>query len=198
MSYNHKIIDQKYHLKGLINKDICNKLIKFYEDHEHMATPENSYKFNDNLNDNKNEEDNCSFLNISKLRNEKNFDEPYNIILKYLKIVLTNYEMYIRSNLCPTYQNTFMTHTNNIRIIKYGVGKFIKDHSDAWQNIRGSLTINLNDNYEGGEFKFFGGLEKVSLSTGEAMLFPAEPLWIHGTEPITKGARYTINCFLRQ
>jgi hypothetical protein len=30
------------------------------------------------------------------------------------------------------------------------------------------------------------------------MLFPAEPVWIHGTEPITKGARYSINCFLRQ
>jgi len=28
------------------------------------------------------------------------------------------------------------------------------------------------------------------------MLFPAEPIWIHGTEPITKGTRYTINCFL--
>jgi hypothetical protein len=198
MSYDHKIIDQKYHLKGLVSEDICNKLIKFYEDHEYMSIPENSYKYNDNLDDNKKEVDNCSFLNISKLRNEKDFDEPYNIILKYLRIVLTNHEIYIRKNLCPTYQNTFMTNTDNIRIIKYGVGEFIKDHSDVGGNIRGSLTINLNENYEGGDFRFFGGLEKVSLSTGEAMLFPGEPLWIHGTEPVTKGARYAINCFLRQ
>ena len=56
-----------------------------------------------------------------------------------------------------------------------------------------SLTINLNDDYEGGEFRFFGGQVKVNLSAGEAI-----PLWIHGTEPVTKGARYTINCFLRQ
>ena len=198
MSYDHKIIDLKYHLKGLINQNICNKLIKFYEDHKHMTVQENSYKFNENINDNNYELDNCSFLNVSKLRDEKDFDEPYNIIVKYLRIVLVNYEIYIRNNFCPTYQNTFMTNTDNIRIIKYEVGKFIKDHSDVGQNIRGSLTINLNDDYEGGEFRFFGGLEKLSLSTGEAMLFPAEPLWIHGTEPITKGARYTINCFLRQ
>jgi len=198
MSYNHKIIDLKYHLKGLINQDICNKLIKFYEDHKHMTIQENSYKFNENIKDNNYEYDNCSFLNISKLKNEKDFDEPYNIILKYLRTVLVNYEIYIRNNFCPTYQNAFMTNTDNIRIIKYEVGKFIKDHSDVGENIRGSLTINLNDDYEGGEFRFFGGLEKVSLSTGEAMLFPAEPLWIHGTEPVTKGARYTINCFLRQ
>jgi hypothetical protein len=163
-----------------------------------MTVQENSYKFNENINDNNYELDNCSFLNVSKLRDEKDFDEPYNIIVKYLRIVLVNYEIYIRNNFCPTYQNTFMTNTDNIRIIKYEVGKFIKDHSDVGQNIRGSLTINLNDDYEGGEFRFFGGLEKLSLSTGEAMLFPAEPLWIHGTEPITKGARYTINCFLRQ
>ena len=58
-------------------------------------------------------------------------------------------------------------------------------------------AINLNDDYEGGEFRFFDGQEKLHLSAGEAMLFPAEPIWIHGTEPITKGARYTINCFLR-
>ena len=127
--------------------------------------------------------------------------DPYdyfNLILKYLKIVLVNHAMYVRNNLCPTYENTFMTHTDNIRIIKYDVGQLIKDHSDVTQNIRGSLTINLNDDYEGGEFRFFGGQVKVSLSTGEAMLFPGEPLWIHGTEPITKGARYAINCFLRQ
>ena len=81
--------------------------------------------------------------------------------------------------------------------MKYNVGQHIKDHSDIDEYIRGSLTINLNDNYEGGEFRFFGGKERVKLSAGEAMIFPAEPIWIHGTEPITKGSRYSIICFLR-
>ena len=40
MSYDYKIIDQKYHLKGLINSNtFANQLIKFYEDHKHMAGP---------------------------------------------------------------------------------------------------------------------------------------------------------------
>ena len=194
MGYNHKIIDQKYHLKGLINKDICNQLIKFYEDHSSMAISERSYKFNYD----KELKDNCSFLNISTLKDQQDFQEVHKIILKYLRIILTNYEIYIRNKLCPTYKNMFMTTTNNIRIIKYDVGQLIKDHTDVQSNTRGSVTINLNDDYEGGDFIFFGGLEKVSLSAGEAMLFPAEPLWIHGTEPVTKGARYAINCFLRQ
>jgi len=198
MSYDHKIIDQKYHLKGLVNENICNELIKFYEDHKHMAIPEDSYKFNKDTETNKKEEDNCNFLNISQFKNEKDFEDPYKIILKYLRIALTNHEIYIRNTLCPTYQNIFMTHTDNIRIIKYEVGQQIKDHSDVGETIRGSLTINLNDTYEGGEFRFFGGRVKVNLSAGEAMLFPAEPIWIHGTEPVTKGARYAINCFLKQ
>ena len=73
MSYDHKIIAQKYHLKGLVNPDICNQLIKFYEDHKHMAIPEDSYKFDEDAESNKIEEDNCSFLNISELKNEKDF-----------------------------------------------------------------------------------------------------------------------------
>tara|TARA_R100001086_G_scaffold75278_1_gene36365 strand:+ start:205 stop:804 length:600 start_codon:yes stop_codon:yes gene_type:complete len=198
MSYDHKIVDQKYHLKGLVNPDVCNQLIKFYEDNKNLSLPEGSYKFGDNIEKNKREVDNCNFLNLSKNTHRESFKDTFNLILKYLKIVLVNHAMYVRNNLCPTYENTFMTHTDNIRIIKYDVGQLIKDHSDVTQNIRGSLTINLNDDYEGGEFRFFGGQVKVSLSAGEAMLFPGEPLWIHGTEPITKGARYAINCFLRQ
>jgi len=194
MSYDHKIIDLKFHLKGLINQDVCSELINFFEDNKHMAGSESSYKYPAN----KIQKDNCTFLNISELRGRPEFVNPYNTILKYLRIVLTQYEIYVREKLCFTYKNTFMTNTNNIRIIKYNVGEQIKDHSDVTETTRGSLTINLNDDYEGGEFRFFGGQVKVNLSAGEAMLFPAEPVWIHGTEPVTKGARYAINCFLRQ
>ena len=198
MSYDHKIIDQKYHLKGLINKNICNELIQFYEDNLSDVVNEASYKFNRDSSFNKHVKDNCGFLNISLHKNEEKYQKVYATIFKYLQIVLVNHEIYVRNNFCPTYENVFMTKTDNIRIIKYEKGESIKDHTDVDQTIRGSLTINLNDDYEGGEFRFFGGQVKVTLSTGEAMLFPAEPLWIHGTEPVTKGARYTINCFLKQ
>jgi len=193
MAYDHKITELKYHLKGLINKDVCNKLIDFYEDKKDITLTESSYKYNEG----KITTDNCNFLNISLLRDNPGFDKPYEIILKYLRIVLTNYEIYMRNNLCPNYMNMHMTHTDNIRIIKYDVGQYIADHSDIGDGNRGSITINLNDDYEGGEFRFFGGRLKINLSAGEAMLFPAEPVWIHGTEPVTKGSRYSVNCFLK-
>ena len=62
MSYNHKIIDQKYHLKGLVNDDVCKKLIQFYEEKKHMTESEESYKFNED----KVITDNFNCLNISK------------------------------------------------------------------------------------------------------------------------------------
>tara|TARA_R100001015_G_C4598254_1_gene153332 strand:- start:296 stop:889 length:594 start_codon:yes stop_codon:yes gene_type:complete len=197
MSYDYKITDLKFHLKGLVSEDVCSKLINFYEQNKHMASTESSDKFTGDLKT-KVEEDNCNFLNISLLRSRPEFVEPYTIILKYLRIVLTQYEIYIRKNICPVFVNSFLNWTDNIRIIKYDIGQCIKDHTDVDPHTRGSLTINLNDDYEGGEFRFFGGLEKVNLSAGEAMLFPAEPVWIHGTEPVTKGTRYAINCFLKQ
>jgi hypothetical protein len=127
MSYDHKIIDLKFNLKGLVNQNVCSKLINFFEDNKHMTIPEKSYKYPEN----EIQEDNCMFLNISELRTRPEFVDPYQTILKYLRIVLTQYETYMRTILCPVYKNTFMTHTNNIRIIKYGVGQLIKDHSDV-------------------------------------------------------------------
>ena len=193
MSYNHKIIDQKYHLKGLVNDDVCKKLIQFYEEKKHMTESEESYKFNED----KVITDNFNCLTISKYKDNMGFQGPYEIIVNHIRKVVANYEVFIRNTLCPNFKNVFFTNTRNIRILKYNVGQHIKDHSDIDEYIRGSLTINLNDNYEGGEFRFFGGKERVKLSAGEAMIFPAEPIWIHGTEPITKGSRYSINCFLR-
>ena len=81
---------------------------------------------------------------------------------------------------------------------QYKKGQFIKDHVDVDDSIRASCTLNLNQDYEGGEFRFFDGRIKHSFETGDAMIFPAEPIWIHGTEPVTKGVRYSINCFLHK
>ena len=84
-----------------------------------MSTPEKSYKFKDS--DNKLETDNCNFLNISELCKRPEFIEPYQTILKYLKMVLAKHEAYVRENLCPTYKNKFMTYTNNILLLTIGI-----------------------------------------------------------------------------
>lgn len=111
--------------------------------------------------------------------------------------MILNYTQYLKINITPAVVCDFMQKTNNIRIMRYKEGQEIKDHLDIGHtNNRASCTINLNSNYEGGEFSFFSGKHLLNLKEGEGIIFPAEQIWIHGVCPVTKGTRYAINCFL--
>lgn len=195
MSYDHKISDLKYRVDALVPKDTCAKIVDIFEKYSELSDAEGSYKFKTG----KLETDNFKCLNLSQVQ-DPNEDILYALgeARKYIFTMVNHYVEYIKStNICPDFSNLLFTNTNNIRILKYEVGQNIKDHSDIDGNNRASCTLNLNEDYEGGEFRFFDGQIKESYKTGDAMLFPAEPIWIHGTEPITKGTRYSINCFLR-
>ncbi len=194
MAYDHKISDLKYRINGLVPKNICQNLIEIFEKYPELSFTESSYKYKTK----KHEEDNFKCLNLSRIKNpNKDILYALNEGKKYINIMITNYVLYIKTKkISPNFNNNLINSTDNIRILKYEKGQNIKDHSDVDGTIRASCTLNLNEDYEGGEFRFFNGQIKESFKTGDAMLFPAEPIWIHGTEPITKGTRYSINCFL--
>ena len=192
-NFDFKIKDLKFHIDGLVPKNICNSFINFFEKHKDKTLKESSYKYNEK----KNVQDNFTCLNLTELSAvDNNFTEPLNVAKKYLFIMIKNYTIYLQNNVSSNFDDKLISNSSNIRILKYDVGQHIKDHSDVDGTIRASCTLNLNEDYEGGEFRFFNGRIKESFKTGDAMIFPAEPIWIHGTEPITKGARYCINCFL--
>jgi hypothetical protein len=193
VSFNNKITDLKFHVDNLVAKDICKYFIDVYENNSKHAYTESSYKYETK----EHEEDNFKCIDLTKLSLEdKNFIKPLNLAKKYISIMITNYVLHIQKTICPTFTNNLIANSHNVRILKYDKGQFIKDHCDVNGSIRASCTLNLNEDYEGGEFRFFNGQIKHSFKTGDAMIFPAEPIWIHGTEPITKGTRYSINCFL--
>jgi len=194
MTYNHKILDLKYRINGLVPKDVCKKIINIFEKYPELNGLETSYKYHTK----KNEIDNFRCLNLSRIENP-NEDILYSLneAKKYISIMIANYVLYIKSKkICPIFTDKLISSTSNIRILRYEKGQSIKDHNDIDLDVRASCTLNLNEDYEGGEFRFFDGQIKEVFKTGDAMLFPAEPIWIHGTEPITKGTRYSINCFL--
>ena len=194
MSYEHKITDLKYRINSLVPKNVCQNIINIFEKYPELSRPEQSYKYKTKVV----ELDNFNCLNLSVINNP-NADILYalNEAKRYLSIMIANYVLHIKSKgISPTFNDHLINTTHNIRILKYGVGQSIKDHTDIEGRIRASCTLNLNENYEGGEFRFFNGKVKEVFKTGDAMLFPAEPIWIHGTEPVTKGTRYSINCFL--
>ena len=87
-------------------------------------------------------------------------------------------------------------YSHKYRIIKYGIGQSFHDHVDKSPFIFGSCSLALNDDYEGGEYRFFKGAHKVKLKKGQGMLWPADYFFVHGVDTITKGCKYSMNSFL--
>jgi hypothetical protein len=185
-----------YRKEKLITKNQCAYFIDFFEKHVNKSTIEGStkYKVEGEI---KHEEDNFLSLNLSKLYNEPGFKEITDIAFSLISTMVLNYTQYLKINITTAIVSDYMQKTNNIRIMRYKEGQEIKDHLDIGNlNHRASCTINLNLNYEGGEFSFFSSKHLLNLKEGEGIIFPAEQIWIHGVRPVTKGTRYAINCFL--
>lgn len=196
LTYDHKISDLKYKILGLLPKESCQKLISIFDKYPELTGGETSYKYSGG--EEGQQADNFSCLNLSRITNpNEDILTGLTIARQYISIMTANYVAHIRAKgISPTFNDHLINASTSVRILKYEVGQYIKDHADVDYQIRGSCTLNLNEDYEGGSLTFFNGQIKENLKTGDAIIFPAEPIWIHGTEPVTKGARYAINCFL--
>jgi len=53
-----------------------------------------------------------------------------------------------------------------------------------------SMTIVLNEDYEGGEFEFFDSKRLIKEKTGTVIVFPS--YMVHKVRPVTKGIRYSL------
>ena len=86
--------------------------------------------------------------------------------------------------------------SHSYRIMEYKIGESIHPHVDFAESVYGSISFNLNEGYEGGEFKFFNGNYTVPLEKGDALIFPASHFWVHEVTKVTKGERYSLNSFI--
>lgn len=85
-----------------------------------------------------------------------------------------------------------------MQITRYKVGQYYGFHTDGngfermpvSNKVRKlSMSILLNDKFEGGEFEFINE-SKVNIKKGCAVIFPS---WIpHRVNPVTKGVRYSL------
>lgn len=78
-------------------------------------------------------------------------------------------------------------------LLKYKEGGFYTQHTDdnREDSRRISISFLLNDDYDGGEFQFFGDL-KVQGGTGSAIVFPSNFCYPHEILPVKSGIRYSI------
>jgi hypothetical protein len=81
-------------------------------------------------------------------------------------------------------------------LLRYQTTQFYAEHTDAAGYIpfqrAVSCSFAVNDDYEGGEWSFFGGTYTQRLNAGDAILFPSNFLFPHSIRPVVSGVRYSI------
>ena len=190
-----KIKDLAHVIENHVDEKDCNFFIETYNKFQELAGIEGSYKYDSKTR----QDDDFLCLNLDKVcKKDPELQIARDLAWKYIKEAVEKYVKFVNKEICATFDDFNICNTHNIRIMKYAQGQSIKDHTDVDKQTRASCTLNLNNQYTGGRFNFFGGRHNLSLNTGDALVFPAEPIWIHGTEPVDTGTRYSINCFLHR
>ena len=84
-------------------------------------------------------------------------------------------------------------------LLRYKANQFYNEHTDDMRmNPRTvSCSFALNDDYEGGEWSFFGGAYTTRLNAGDAILFPSTFLYPHSIRPVLAGTRYSVITWFR-
>ena len=90
----------------------------------------------------------------------------------------------------------------NFRVNKYEEGGFMSEHADAIHHSHGqhygfpevSILLFLNEEYEGGEFIVADTMYKPKKNS--AIIFPANFMFPHYVNKVTKGTRYSIITWL--
>jgi len=73
--------------------------------------------------------------------------------------------------------------------------EFFKEHVDyspTTNQRQLSFSFALNDDYEGGEFQFFGYSEPYRVPKGSCIIFPSSFVFPHQILPVTSGTRYSV------
>jgi predicted 2-oxoglutarate/Fe(II)-dependent dioxygenase YbiX len=93
-----------------------------------------------------------------------------------------------------TFPTCDVTTDSGYDLLRYLEGGYYSEHTDSFKEIPRSVScsFNLNDDYEGGEFSFFGGEVIIRAPKGSAIVFPSNFMYPHEIKKVTKGERYSI------
>jgi len=184
-----KLTDLILHIPNLLSNLECDRIIDYYESNSNSAVTE---KYQDSDTGSMAEGTfKCITLTAGTIVQKIAHDRTEEAIKKYLEY-LDSFGSFHSDH------KAALKFSHMYRVLKYNVGSSITRHVDEHPFIYGSCTLNLNDDYEGGDFVFFKGKHRIRLGKGDALIFPAGYFWVHEVDKITKGTRYSINSFLQQ
>lgn len=177
-------------IDNVFPEDLCNRIIKEYKDSQYWSAAEIASKERPVSTDYRN----CNVIPISdpnimgenyayrKKLDEEIFDKVSYAVAKYAEM---HSEFHI--NVDTGYE-----------LLRYKEGNFYKQHVDSFKEQQRSVScsIQLNEDYIGGEFAFFDRELVIRASVGSVILFPSNFMFPHEIMPVIEGTRYSIITWL--
>jgi predicted 2-oxoglutarate/Fe(II)-dependent dioxygenase YbiX len=167
---------------------LCDLLINEYERKRITAGKEQSY----HAYEGKVVQSNFKRIEVSETSNQ------YELVRSKTEQALSKWLLHLDSQKMynvPVLRSV-LRYPYNFRILKYEKGNYIHPHTD-WDHFNfASVTLNLNDDYTGGEFAFMNGKHILRLEQGDALVFPTDHYWVHEVYPVDTGVRYSVNTFI--
>lgn len=121
------------------------------------------------------------------------------VFFKHIQNIITQNYMFYKIK----FPQILTNEINQIDLLKYEEGGKYEIHTDHGHTTPRSLTciINLNEDYEGGDFIFYhqngkDEMKRIKCKKGTIIFFPSNFLYPHRVEPITKGTRFSIVSWL--
>jgi predicted 2-oxoglutarate/Fe(II)-dependent dioxygenase YbiX len=92
------------------------------------------------------------------------------------------------------FNNCYIKEDSGYDLLRYKTEQFYSEHKDSYKDRPRAVSCSfaLNDNYEGGEFAFFGRELVYKLKKGSCIMFPSNFMYPHEIMPVTNGTRYSI------
>ena len=92
-----------------------------------------------------------------------------------------------------------VTQKEDYEILKYNEGNFFIDHVDdgLFMTRKVSIVYYFNDDYEGGEIVFPRFNVEIKPKANQLALFPANYMYNHNVNKVTKGTRYSMVNWLK-
>lgn len=169
--------------EDILNPEVCNQIIKEYKDSDcWMESLTASGKIN--------KVRNCEEISISNVdiisQNTPKRQNIDNLIFQSVCKVITEY-----TKIHPLFEIQIDT---GYHLLKYNKNQFYTQHTDSFKEQQRSLScsIQLNDDYDGGEFAFFDREIIIKRKKGSAIVFPSNFMYPHEVMPVKKGTRYSI------
>ena len=181
------LTDLIYHKKNFLSKDQCDFIINEFNNSPEPEGQEHCPQAFSNV----------DTYSTFKVKDSQFRSGSFYLIHETIEKMINEYHDYLDTfGAFHVARRGSMLFPHKYRLMKYNKGAWIHPHTDHDVGVYGSCTINLNNEYDGGDFAFWGGKHKVKLGLGDVMIWPADYFWVHEVEEITGGTRYSANCFL--